>query len=93
MLPAQTNRTILELTALSVTNQATDTDLPASTLTYTLLAAPAGTVIDASGVITWTPTEAQGPGTYTFTTWVTDNASPALSSTNSFTVVVLSAGR
>ena len=47
------------------------------------------TVIDANGVITWTPTEAQGPGTNVFETVVTDNGVPALSATNSFTVTVL----
>src|SRR2546421_7656120 len=36
-LPTQTNHTISEFTALVVTNRATDTDLPANTLSYTLL--------------------------------------------------------
>jgi hypothetical protein len=40
------------------------------------------------GIITWTPTEAQGPSTNTFTSIVTDNGSPSLSATNTFTVVV-----
>ncbi len=85
VLPVQTNRTIAELTLLTVTNTATDTDLPANTLTYQLLNAPAGAVIDANGVITWTPTEAQGPVTNTLTTVVSDGA---LSATNSFTITV-----
>jgi len=76
------------LTALSVTNTATDSDVPANTLTYSLLGAPAGAVISTNGVITWTPTEAQGPGSYTFTTRVTDNGTPPSSATNSFTVTV-----
>ena len=88
VLPAQPNRTIAELTSLAVTNTATDADIPVQTLNYELLSAPGGALIDTSGVITWTPTEAQGPGTYTLTTRVTDNGSPALSATNSFTVVV-----
>src|SRR5205807_965414 len=87
-LPVQTDRTINELTLLTVTNTATDTDLPANTLTYTFLDAPSNAVISAAGVITWTPTEAQGPGTNIFTTWVVDNGSPALSATNTFTVTV-----
>ncbi len=85
-LPAQTNRTLNELTLLSVTNTATDSDLPADTLTYSLLAAPAGAAISSAGVITWTPDETQGPGTNTFTTRVADNGVPPLSATNSFTV-------
>src|SRR5207237_397493 len=78
---------------LTVTNTATDADLPANTLSYTLsvtcgAAAVTNAGISADGVITWTPTEAQGPSTNTFTTVVTDNGSPALSATNSFTVLV-----
>src|SRR5439155_496992 len=88
VLPVQTNRTIAELSALIVTNRATDSDIPANTLTYTLQNPPAGATIDSSGVITWTPTEAQGPSTNTITTVVTDNGVPPLSATNSFTVVV-----
>jgi hypothetical protein len=88
VLPAQTDRTINELTLLSVANGATDTDLPANNLTYSLLAAPTGAVISSSGRITWTPTEAQGPSTNIFTTRVVDNGSPALSATNSFAVIV-----
>jgi VCBS repeat-containing protein len=88
VLPVPTNYTIAELTALVVTNTATDSDLPANILTYTLLSGPTNAAISANGIITWIPTEAQGPGTNTFTTIATDNGSPPLSATNSFTVVV-----
>jgi len=88
VLPVQADRTLTELTALVVTNTATDIDLPANTLVYTLLAAPAGTTISTNGVITWMPSEAQGPGGYTLTTVVTDDGVPALSATNSFAVTV-----
>src|SRR5207247_2641846 len=99
VLPSQTNRTINELTLLTVTNTATDSDIPANTLSYTLsVTSAAGPVTNASisavGVISWTPTEAQGPSTNTFRTVVTDynpwavNAQN-LSATNTFTVVVL----
>jgi subtilisin-like proprotein convertase family protein len=45
--------------------------------------------IDTNGVITWTPSEAQGPGVYTLTTIAYDtNSSPVTSSTNSFDVTV-----
>jgi Ig-like domain-containing protein/putative Ig domain-containing protein len=87
-LPTQPNFTIGELSALIVTNTATDSDVPANTLTYSLLTPPTGAVISSSGVISWTPTEAQGPGTYTITTRVVDNGTPALSATNSFSVTV-----
>jgi hypothetical protein len=87
-LAAQTNRTVAELTALVVTNNATDSDIPPRTLTYSLVNPPAGAAIDTNGVITWTPSEAQGPGTNTLTTVVTDNGAPPLSATNSFSVTV-----
>jgi hypothetical protein len=82
-----TNQTINELTLLTVTNTATlvNTNL---TLTYQLISPPAGAVIDTNGIITWTPSEAQGPGVYTITTVASDNSVPPLSATNSFTVTV-----
>src|SRR5437879_7872761 len=46
------------------------------------------TINGSSGVISWTPGEAQGPSTNTITVVVTDNGVPALSATNSFTVTV-----
>jgi hypothetical protein len=88
-LAAQPDVTIQELAALTVTNTATDPSAPPGTLTYSLVNPPSGCVIDTNGIITWTPTEAQGPGTNIITTIVSDNASPPLSATNSFTVTVL----
>ena len=88
VLPAQTNRTINELTLMTVVDTAADPDLPANTLTYSFLAAPTGAAISASGVITWTPAEAQGPSTNTFTVRVVDNGTPPFSDTNTFTVTV-----
>jgi hypothetical protein len=87
-LPPQTNRVVNEQTTLVVTNTGMDSNIPADALTYALLTPPAGAVIDTNGVITWTPTEAQGPSTNTITTVVTDNGSPPMSATNSFTVIV-----
>jgi hypothetical protein len=88
VLPPQANWTINPLATLVVTNTATDTSVPAPTLTYMLLNAPTNAVIDTNGVITWTPTLAQAGTTNTFTTIVTDNNTPPLSATNSFTVIV-----
>ena len=48
-----------------------------------------GASIDStSGVFSWAPTEAQGPGTYTFDVVATDNGSPALSDRETITVTV-----
>ena len=87
------NTNVNELTTLTLTNSATDIDIPVNTLTYALIASPPGATIDTNGVITWTPTEAQGPGTNTFTTVVTDTNILAVNTqsftvTNTFTVVV-----
>jgi hypothetical protein len=93
VLPGQSTRTIATLATLTVTNTATDSDVPTNTLSYALLSPPGGAAISTNGVITWTPTEAQGPSTNTITTVVTDNNPWAvntqqLSTTNSFTVIV-----
>jgi hypothetical protein len=88
VLPALGSRTIDELTTLVVTNTATDSDLPVNRLTYALASAPTNAVISSEGIISWTPTEAQGPATNTFITIVTDDGVPSRSATNSFTVVV-----
>jgi hypothetical protein len=90
VLPVQTPRTIGEMTTLLVTNTATDTDLPAQTLTYSLLSPPAGSDINTTnGVITFSPNESFGPAAATITTRVVDNGSPPASATNSFVVTVL----
>src|SRR6266446_1568249 len=82
-------QTINELTTLIVTNTATDPDIPANTLTFTLVAGPGGmTLNSATGVLNWTPSEAQGPSTNVITVQVTDNGTPPLSDTRSFTVIV-----
>ncbi len=93
VLPPQANRALTPTQALIVTNTATDPDLPANPLTYTLLTAPAGAAISTNGIITWTPAVAQVPSTNVFTTSVTDTNSGAWSynqrsATNSFTVVI-----
>lgn len=86
VLASKNNISIPELTLLSVTNTATDGDLPSDKLTYNLTSFPSGASITTNGVITWIPTEAQGPSVATFTTVVSDKA--GLKATNSFTVTV-----
>jgi hypothetical protein len=78
-----------DLTPLIVTNTASDSDIPANSLTYELVGAPSGMQIGSTdGVIRWTPTLTQSPSTNTIVTVVTDNGIPPLSATNSFKVVV-----
>ncbi len=85
------NQTINVLVTLVVTNTATDSDVPAQTLTYVLSSTLGGTnvpTITTNGIIAWTPTLAQGGTTNIITTIVTDNGGPNLSATNSFSVIV-----
>jgi hypothetical protein len=94
-LGAIADRTISEGTLLTFTASATDPDLPAHTLTYTLGGTPpAGASIDpVSGVFTWTPSELQGPGTFFISVFVTDNGTPALNDARGFLVTVQEVNR
>src|SRR6185369_2755541 len=85
VLPTVSQQTVAEGTLLGVNDAATDSDIPANTLTYSLVNPPSGVSINGSGLITWTPTEAQGPSTNTITGVVNDGT---VSVTNSFVVVV-----
>ncbi len=92
MLPIVSTQAVNELTLLTVTNTATESNIH-STLGYALVNPPAGMTISANGIITWTPQQNQSPSTNLVTTVVTnsnpyDPANPHLSATNSFTVIV-----
>ena len=88
-LAAIAGQTVNEGNLLSFTATGSDTDIPGNTLSYTIENGPTGMAINGStGLITWTPTESQGPGSVTVTVRVTDNGSPALSGTTSVTVQV-----
>ena len=73
---------IPELAEYAFTASASDSDIPAQTLTFSLAdfdasnTVPSGATIGSStGVFRWTPTEAQGPGSYKFNVSVSDGAS------------------
>lgn len=90
VLTVPSDRVVQELVPLSITLSATDSDIPANTVSFSLVDPPEGMSIDsASGKISWTPSEKQGPGSYLITAKATDNGSPALSDTKSFRVTVL----
>ncbi|MFM8419610.1 MAG: hypothetical protein ACKOEQ_05735, partial [Verrucomicrobiota bacterium] len=61
-LGGATNATVNELAAYTQAMVPQDTDLPAQTLTVSLVSGPSGLVV-TNGVVAWTPTEAQGPST------------------------------
>ena len=68
-------------TQLTFTAQAMDVDVPAQTLVFSLIGAPAGASIGPStGVFTWTPTAAQAGAAYTFSVAVSDGEASVSSS-------------
>jgi len=85
------NRRIRELSLASFRLTGRDTDLPAQQLSYALVDGPAGLTVAEDGLVNWTPTEEQGPGTNTVTVRVRDRGSPSLSTTGSFTIFVTEA--
>lgn len=67
-----------ELQRVTFTATAADIDSPASSLQFSLKNAPAGASIDAkTGVLSWTPDEAQGPGNYNLQISVSDGEASA----------------
>jgi hypothetical protein len=92
-LPTIATQTVNELTLLTVTNGATNANIHATIFGYTLVSPPSNMVISASGIVTWTPAQAQSPSTNIITTIVTntdayDLVNPHLTATNFFTVIV-----
>ncbi|MDQ2985334.1 MAG: putative Ig domain-containing protein [Armatimonadota bacterium] len=83
------DQTVMAGATLSLTATATDPDLPANGLTFSLaLGAPAGATIDGNtGEFNWTPGIGD-VGDHTITVRVTDDGDPAMSDTEDFTVHV-----
>ena len=62
-----------ELNTLEFVAEATDVDFPVQTLVFSLAGeVPEGAVITAAGAFSWTPSDEQGPGEYTFDVCVSD---------------------
>ena len=72
---------------LRVTNSATD---PGAHPLYFALGkgAPAGMSLTSAGVLSWTPSFAQGSSSNFITVWAVERAAPALSNSMSFAIVV-----
>jgi hypothetical protein len=83
------DQAILAGRTLLITNQASDADIPAQMLTYSLLNAPAGAGINASsGLFTWRPAISQSPSSQTLSVIVADNGIPSMVATQKFAVTV-----
>jgi hypothetical protein len=74
---------------ITITNIATDPDLPPQTLAFSLLSGPAGSTLNpTNGVFSWRPLVSQAGSANAITVAVADNGVPVLSATNSFTITV-----
>jgi hypothetical protein len=77
---------------LLVTNAASDPDLPAQSLSFSLLSGPTNATLtplnSTNALVSWRPLVSQAGATNLFAVKVADNGSPNLSATNNFTVVV-----
>ena len=90
--------TFVDLQPLSVAEQGTlsvqlkvaDVDLPAQKLTARLVSGPPGLVVSPDGLVSWTPTEAQGGRSYPVAVEVSDGS---LSATGQFDVTVAEVNR
>ena len=92
-LAAIPNKTVYPGQTLSFTASASDADLPAETLTFSLdNGSPPGAMINPfTGLFSWTPSAAQAGSTSTATVRVTDGGTPNLSATRTFQITVLPA--
>lgn len=83
------NQTILAGRVLTVTNSASDADVPSQTLGFGQLNSPGGATINTNtGLFTWRPAIAQAPATQAVAVVVSDNGVPVMSATQNFTVTV-----
>src|SRR5205807_700140 len=80
--------TINEGDSLNLTLSASDSDIPANALSYSLVSGPSGSSVSSAGQVSWTASELEGGTAVSFTVKVTDNGAPPLSDTKSFTVMV-----
>ncbi len=86
---AISNVTVNAGVTLTLTNSATDPNLPPLPITFDLLSSPAGASIEAgTGIFTWRPAVSQADTTNLISIRAANNATPALSATQSFLVTV-----
>lgn len=87
VLGAIGNRNLHALEPLAVQAMATDTDLPANTLSFELVSGPSGLSVSPAGAVTWSPTE-DDLGAHEVRVKVGDDAVPGLSDEEVFTVTI-----
>ena len=86
------NRTVHAGSLVVISNTASDTDLPANNLTFSLGpgAASGASIHPSLGLFSWPTTDANADTTNNFSITVTDNGNPALSDSRSFAITVVS---
>jgi hypothetical protein len=90
VIAAISNLTLIAGQTLTLTNFIVNPDTPSLPLTWSLLTSPAGMSLDSvSGVLNWRPDVAQSSSTNLITLQVMDNSTPAMATTQSFTVTIL----
>jgi hypothetical protein len=90
MIAPVSSQTVNPGATLLVTNTASDSDLPAQTLTFSAAnTLPANAMINSSnGIFSWRPLVSQTNTTNLIQIVVTDSGQPNVSATNSFNVIV-----
>jgi uncharacterized repeat protein (TIGR01451 family) len=90
-LTVPASRTVLSGVPVSFTVSATDGDLPANALSFSLGPGlpPGASLNAASGLFSWTPPATPLPGTNVFSFVVSDNGMPSLSDQRSVTLTVV----
>jgi hypothetical protein len=84
------NRTVVAGSNVNFTCSVTDTDTPPQSVTFALLGGPAGAALGTnSGAFSWRPAIAQSDTAHPMSIVATDNGSPPLSATQSFSITVL----
>lgn len=85
VLAAVADRTVDELTPMTLQLSAIDSDVPAQLLTFSLVNGPEGLTVTPSGLVSWTPGTNAGPSTNLVTVRVSDGQ---LADEGTFTVTV-----
>ena len=94
ILTAIPDRNVAAGATLTLTASASDSDLPAQVLTFSLLNSPANASVDPnSGVFSWRPFISQANASFPITIKVADSGTPSLSATQAFNVFVSAPAR
>lgn len=89
VITVASSHSVNESNLLSFVVAASDQDLPAQNLSFSILSgAPGGMIIHPqTGVLTWTPSEAQAPANHSVTIQVADDGEPQALATTAVTIV------